>query len=102
MAMKIASTKNEKPSAAKATPKTSPNAAMNAGHSNPSSKQSIVPVTTPTANSAIITLDQRLARVRYSGSPVRRCSHSVNTTSDGRAMAKQTRGMCTANDIACI
>lgn len=100
--MKIASTKNEKPSAAKATPKTSPNLTMKFGQSRPSSKLSTVPVTTPTANRAIITFDQRLASVRYSGSPVRTCSHSVNTTSDGKAMAKQTNGMCTANDIACI
>ena len=61
-----------------------------------------MPVTTPAANSAIITLDQRRAMVRYSGSPVRRCSHSVSTTTDGSAIAKHTSGMCTANDIACI
>jgi len=98
----VSETHDEKPSAAKATPKTSPNLAMKFGHSRPSSKLSTVPVTTPTANRAIITFDHRLASVRYSGSPVRRCSNSVKTTSDGRAMAKQTNGMCTANDIACI
>src|SRR6266568_9506722 len=99
MAMKIASKKNEKPSAAKATPETSPNAAMKAGHSSPSSNDSTVPVTTPAANSAIITLDQRRAMVRYSGSPVRTYRHSVNTTNEGNAIAKHTSGMCTANDI---
>ena len=72
MAMKIASRKNEKPSRLNASPKTSPNVAMKFGHSSPISKERIVPVTTPTANSAIITFDQRLASVRYSSSPVRR------------------------------
>ena len=62
--MKIASRKNEKPSSAKASPKTSPNLAMNSGQSRPSSKERIVPVTTPTANSAIMIFDQRLAIVR--------------------------------------
>ena len=76
MAMKIASTKKEKPSSVKPSPKTLPNRAMNAGHSSPSSKLRIVPVTTPTANNASITFDQRRAIVRYSVSPVRRKRHS--------------------------
>ena len=38
----------------------------------PSSKDKIVPVTTPTANSASMIRDHRLARVRYRTSPVRR------------------------------
>jgi hypothetical protein len=37
---------------------------MKFGHNSPSSKLRIVPVTTPTANSASITFDQRLAIVR--------------------------------------
>ena len=59
--MKIASTKNEKPSSANANPKTSPHCSMNRGHSSPSSNERIVPVTTPTANRISITFDQRLA-----------------------------------------
>ncbi len=59
--MKIASTKNEKPSSPNASPKTSPNVAMKFGHSSPSSNDRIVPVTTPTANRISITFDQRLA-----------------------------------------
>ena len=62
--MKIASRKNEKPSNAKPSPKTFPNAAMNCGQSRPNSKLRIVPVTTPTAKSVIITFDQRMASVR--------------------------------------
>ncbi len=59
--MKIASTKNEMPSSAKAKPNTSPNVAMKFGHRSPSSKLRMVPVTTPTANRASIAFDQRLA-----------------------------------------
>ena len=62
--MKIASTKKEKASSVKPSPKTSPKVAMKFGHSRPSSKLKIVPVTTPTANNASITFDQRLAIVR--------------------------------------
>ena len=62
--MKIASRKKEKPSSAKASPKTSPNVAMKFGQSRPSSKLRIVPVTTPTAKSASMTFDQRRASTR--------------------------------------
>ena len=62
--MKIASMKNEKPSRPKASPKTSPKVAMKFGHRRPISNDRIVPVTTPTANRAIITFDQRFASVR--------------------------------------
>ena len=64
MAMKIASMKNEKPSRPKAKPNTSPNVAMNSGQSRPSSKDRIVPVTTPIANRMIIACYQRLASAR--------------------------------------
>ena len=70
--MKIASTKKENPSSMKPSPNTLPKAAMKPGHNRPNSKLRIVPVTTPIANSASITFDQRLAIVRKSGSPVRR------------------------------
>ena len=50
--MKIASRKNEKPSIAKPSPNTLPNVPVKFGHSRPISKLRIVPVTTPTANSA--------------------------------------------------
>ena len=59
--MKIASTKNEIPSNANAVPKTPPNVDMNSGHSSPSSNESTVPVTTPTANRISITFDHRFA-----------------------------------------
>ena len=59
--MKIASTKNENPSSVNASPNTAPNRDMNSGHRMPSSKLRIVPVTTPAANSAAMTFDQRRA-----------------------------------------
>src|SRR4051812_8699062 len=75
---------------------------MNSGQSRPSSNDRIVPVTTPTANSAIIAFDQRLASASSSESPRRRPSHSMNSTSAGNAIPKQTSGMWTANESACI
>ena len=100
--MKMASTKNEKPSSAKPSPKTLPKAAMKPGHSKPNSKLRMVPVTTPTAKSAIMTFDQRLASVRKSGSPDLKYRHSANRTIAGNAIPKQTSGMWTANESACI
>ncbi len=62
--MKIASKKNEKPSIAKPSPNTPPKVAVKFGHSRPISKLRIVPVITPTANSASTTRLQRRASVR--------------------------------------
>ena len=64
MPMKIASMKNEKPSTAKPSPNTLPNVAVKFGHSSPISKLRIVPVITPTANSAAMIRVQRRASVR--------------------------------------
>ena len=62
--MKIASVKNAMPSSVNPRPKTSPNLAMKPGQRMPSSKLRIVPVTTPAANNAAMTFDQRRAIVR--------------------------------------
>jgi hypothetical protein len=62
--MKMASRKNENPSRANASPKTFPKSCIQTGHSRPSSNDRMVPVTTPTANSASMMRDQRLAMVR--------------------------------------
>jgi hypothetical protein len=102
MAMKIASTKNDTPSSAKAMPKTSPHSSMNFGHRSPSSNERIVPVTTPIANRISITFDQRLASALYAGSPVRSQSPSQKSTIAGNAMPKQTSGMWTPSESACI
>src|ERR1700760_940682 len=100
--MKIASRKNEKNSTEKTSTKTLPNVEVKFGQSRPISKLRIVPVITPTANSAAMIRVQRRASVRYRRSPVRRWSHSANSTIAGNAIPKQTSGMCTENDSACI
>ena len=100
--MKMASRKKEKPSIANPRPKTPPKVAVKLGHSSPISKLRIVPVITPTANSATMIRLQRRAIARYSGSPVRWPNHSMTSTMSGKAIPKHTRGMCTANDSACI
>jgi len=70
--MKMASRKKENPSSVNPRPKTLPKFCIQAGHSSPSSKDRMVPVTTPTANSASMIRDQRRASTRYRSSPVRR------------------------------
>ncbi len=100
--MKIASRKNENPSIANPRPNTEPNVPVKFGHSSPISKLSTVPVITPTANSPTSTRDQRRASVRYTRSPVRTPSHSVNSTIAGSETPNATSGMCTVKDSACI
>ncbi len=100
--MKMASMKKENPSIANPSPNTDPKVPVKFGHSSPISKDSTVPVITPTANSATITRVHRRANVRYSRSPVRCPSHSTNSTIAGKEIANATSGMCTANDSACI
>jgi hypothetical protein len=94
--------KKENPSSVNPSPNTFPKSCIHTGHSRPSSKDRIVPVTTPTANSASMIRDHRRASVRYSSSPVRRYRHSANRTITGNAIPKHTSGMCTASDSACI
>jgi hypothetical protein len=62
--MKMASRKKENPSSVNPSPKTFPKSRIHSGHSRPSSNDRIVPVTTPTANSASMIRDQRRASVR--------------------------------------
>ena len=62
--MKIASMKKENPSIANPRPNTLPKVAVKLGHSSPISKLRIVPVMTPTANSASTIRLQRRATVR--------------------------------------
>ncbi len=64
MPMKMASRKKENPSSANPSPNTFPKFCIQTGHSKPSSKDRIVPVTTPTANSASMIRDHRRASVR--------------------------------------
>ncbi len=59
-------------------------------------------MTTPIANRISITFDQRLASALYTGLPVRRCSPSMNSTITGNEIPKQTSGMWTPSESACI
>jgi len=60
----MASRKKAKPSSEKGMPMTGPAKAMNSGHKSPSSKESTVPLTAPTAKRMAVPFDQRLASSR--------------------------------------
>jgi len=63
-------------------PMIGPACSMNRGQSSPSSKLSTVPDTAPTANRMAVPFAHRLARSRYTGSPVvcqRRSASTINT-----------------------
>ena len=64
MPRKIASVKKAKPSSENGMPMIAPAKAMNRGHSRPSSKESTVPETAPTANRMAVPLAQRRASSR--------------------------------------
>src|SRR5918996_1527128 len=68
MAMKIASRKKKIPSIANPIPNASPKRSIISGHSSPSSNESTVPLTAPTANRTATTFDQRSASRRASAS----------------------------------
>jgi hypothetical protein len=71
MATKIASTKKNSPSTANGIPKAAPYRPISPGHSSPSSKESTVPETAPTANSTPATIDHRRASSIAVWSPCR-------------------------------
>src|SRR3989442_6111060 len=70
--------KNAKPSAENGNPKIAPEKAMNRGHRRPSSNESVVPDTAPTAKRIPKALDQRRARLRQTSSLVP--SHNPSAT----------------------
>jgi hypothetical protein len=65
----MASVKNAKPSSAKGRPTTSPKVRMKVGQSRPSSKESTVPETAPTAKRMLVPLAMRRDSSRHAGSP---------------------------------
>ena len=81
---KIASMKKAKPSAVKGKPKIAPENAMNRGHSKPSSNESAVPETAPTANKMPKAFDHRRARFSHTSSFVLSHSPSAVSISSGR------------------
>ena len=72
MPRKIASVKKANPSSEKGMPMIGPANSMKPGQSRPSSNESTVPDTAPTANRIAVPLAQRLASSRQIASPVLR------------------------------
>ena len=95
----MASVKNAKPSSENGMPMMGPATRMNPGHSRPSSNDSTVPDTAPTANRIAVPRAQRLARSRWTGSPVRRQRRSATTISTGIAIPTTAKTMWNASDI---
>src|SRR5215213_512520 len=73
---------------------------MKFGQRSPSSNDSTVPDTAPTANRIAAPFDQRLARSRYSASPVRIHRHSAMTMRSGKPIPITEKMMWKASDIA--
>lgn len=59
---------------------------MNPGHKSPSSNESTVPDTAPTANRIAVPFAQRCASVRYTSSFVRSNFHSATIINSGIAI----------------
>ena len=66
---------------------------MNDGHSRPSSKESTVPDTAPTAKHTAVPRAQRFVRSRYTESRVRSQRPSLTTISTGIAIPMTAKTM---------
>src|SRR5256712_9891071 len=75
---------NAKPPADNGNPKIAPEKAMNRGHRRPSSNESVVPDTAPTAKRIPKALDQRRARLSQTSSLVRSHTPSASKISEAR------------------
>ena len=96
----MASVKNAKPSSENGIPMMGPAASMNSGQRSPSSKESTVPDTAPTANRIAVPLAHRLASSRQMGSPVFCHRRSASTMSTGMPIPTTAKTMWKASDIA--
>ena len=96
----MASVKKAKPSSENGMPMIGPAARMNSGQSRPSSKESTVPDTAPTANRIAVPLAHRLASSRQIGSPVLRQRHSASTIRTGIPIPTTAKMMWKARDMA--
>jgi hypothetical protein len=67
-------------------PMTGPAASMKRGNNRPSSNDSTVPLTAPTAKNTAVPFNQRCASSRYSASFVRRHCTSASTIISGIAI----------------
>src|SRR6266478_921855 len=96
----MASVKNAKPSSENGIPMIAPACSMNPGQSKPSSNESTVPETAPTANKMAVPFAHRLQRSRYTACFVRRYVPSAMAMSSGMPMPSAAKTMWKASDIA--
>src|SRR6266704_3304410 len=96
----MASVKNAKPSNENGIPMMAPACSMKPGQSKPSSKESTVPETAPTANKIAVPFAHRLQRSRYTGCFVRRYIPSAIAISSGIPIPSAAKTMWKASDIA--
>ncbi len=96
----MASRKKNSPSTPNGSPSTAPYRRISPGQSRPSSKESTVPVTAPTATSTPIACDQRRASVIATGSDQRSPMNSAISTTLGSAMPRQARMMWKPSVVA--
>ena len=85
--------KKANPSAENGMPMMPPAYSMNPGQSSPSSKESTVPETAPTANRMAKAFDQRFASARQAPLPVRRYMPSAITINRGRPIPRAAKMM---------
>src|SRR5258705_5678097 len=95
---KIASRKKKIPSNENPTPNAAPNRPIRPGHSRPSSYDSTVPDTAPTATSTAMTFDQRRASSSAAASPRLIPIHSAVIVTAANAMPKHARMMWNPSD----
>src|SRR3954452_23864401 len=81
-------------------PKIGPAKAMNVGQRRPSSNESTVPETAPTAKRMAVPWAQRRARRRLASSPLRIQRSSAMTMSKGMAMPTTENRMWNPSEIA--
>src|SRR2546422_11508575 len=96
----MASVKNAKPSSEKGIPMIAPACCMKPGQSKPSSNESTVPETAPTANKMAVPFAHRWQRSRYTGCFVRRYIPSAIAISSGIPIPKAAKTMWKARDMA--
>jgi hypothetical protein len=92
--------KKAKPSSENGSPTSGPACSMKAGNKRPSSKESTVPLTAPTAKNTAVPFAQRFASLRYSASPVRSQSTSAMTINKGIAIPTEAKMMWNASEYA--
>jgi hypothetical protein len=92
--------KKANPSSEKGMPMIAPAYSMKAGQRSPSSNESTVPLTAPTAKRIAVPLLQRFARSSQTGSRVRIHLRSASTMSAGMPIPITAKMMWKASDMA--